>query len=78
MRWRLAALAAIAPGLIPWMLRRGIYLANFPTFARKVRVLFEWIWTCLFPVDIAHLNLSRTSLHRPANRQRIKASAKPQ
>ena len=65
-------------GLIPWMLRRGIYLANFPTLARKVRVLFEWIWTCLFPVDIAHLNLSRTSLHRPANRQRIKASAKPQ
>ena len=65
-------------GLIPWMLRRGVYLVNFPTFARKVRVLFEWMWTCLFPVDIAHLNLSRTSLQRPAKRQRIKASAKPQ
>ena len=63
-------------GLIPWILRRGVYLANFPTFARKVRVLFEWIWTCLFPPDIAHLNLSRTTLFGPASREDISASAK--
>ena len=53
-------------GLVPWILRRGVYLANFPTFARKVRVLFEWIWTCLFPPDIAYLSLTRTILLRPA------------
>ncbi len=47
-------------GLIAWMIRRGVYLANFPTLARKVRVLVEWIWTCLFPPDIAHLSFSRT------------------
>ena len=47
-------------GLTAWMLRRGVYLANFPTLARKVRVLVEWIWTCLFPPDIAHLSFSRT------------------
>ncbi len=54
-------------GLVPWILRRGVYLANFPTFARKVRVLVEWIWTCLFPPDIAHLSLTRTTLLRPAS-----------
>ncbi len=42
-------------------MRRGVYLANFPTFARKVRVLFEWIWTCLYEPDIAHLGFSRTT-----------------
>ena len=48
-------------GLMPWILRRAVYLANFPTFARKVRVLFEWIWACMYQTDIAHLNFSRTS-----------------
>ena len=52
-------------GLMPWILRRGVYLANFPTFARKVRVLVEWIWTCMFPPDIAHLSLTRTTLVQP-------------
>ncbi len=47
-------------GLMAWVLRRGVYLANFPTLARKVRVLVEWIWTCLFPPDIAHLSFVRT------------------
>ena len=47
-------------GLMAWMLRRGVYLANFPTLARKVRVLVEWTWTCLFPPDIAHLSFVRT------------------
>ena len=61
-------------GLVPWILRRGIYLANFPTFARKVRVLFEWMWTCLFPPDIAHLSLSRTTLLRPASTSKSRQS----
>ena len=65
-------------GLIPWILRRGVYLANFPTFARKVRVLFEWIWTCLFPPDIAHLGLSRTPLARPDAGGESQAPAKPE
>ena len=47
-------------GLMAWVLRRGVYLANFPTLARKVRVLVEWTWTCLFPPDIAHLSFART------------------
>jgi len=47
-------------GLIAWVLRRGVYLANFPTLARKIRVLVEWTWTCLFPPDIAQLSFIRT------------------
>ncbi len=58
-------------GMMAWVLRRGVYLANFPTLARKVRVLVEWIWTCLFPPDIAHLSFARTRPSRapgpPAN-----------
>ena len=63
-------------GMLPWILRRGVYLANFPTLSRKVRILFEWIWTCMFPPDIAHLSLSRTSLIRPAGPQHSEVSAR--
>ena len=63
-------------GLMPWVLRRGVYLVNFPTLARKIRVLVEWIWTCLFPADVAHLSLSRTTLVRPAGRRRAKVTKK--
>ena len=54
-------------GMMAWILRRGVYLANFPTFARKVRVLVEWIWSCLFQPDIAHLSFSRTTPFRSTN-----------
>ncbi|MFQ6017834.1 MAG: NAD(P)/FAD-dependent oxidoreductase [Kiloniellaceae bacterium] len=47
-------------GFLAWTLRRGVYLANFPTLARKVRLLVEWTWACLFPPDIAHLSFART------------------
>ena len=62
-------------GMVAWIMRRGVYLANFPTFARKVRVLFEWIWSCLFEPDIAHLSFSRTTRLRAASRRHVEASA---
>ncbi len=62
-------------GMIPWILRRGVYLANFPTLGRKVRVLFEWIWACFFPPDIAYLSLSRTTLSEAASRRHIEGSS---
>ena len=65
-------------GLIAWLLRRGVYLANFPTLSRKVRVLFEWIWTCFFPPDIAHLGLSRTPLVRSDAGDQPQAPPKPE
>ena len=63
-------------GVTTWILRRGVYLANFPTLHRKIRVLFEWIWVCLFPADIAHLSLSRTTDLRSAGRQSDEAPTK--
>jgi len=66
-------------GLMPWILRRGVYLANFPTFARKVRVLFEWIWTCLFPPDrTSPISAfpARSWPNLPAHRSLDKAAAK--
>ena len=60
-------------GMTAWTLRRGVYLANFPTFARKVRVLFEWIWACMYQTDIAHLNFSRTSPTRQPRHSGVSA-----
>ena len=45
---------------------------------RRMLVVFEWIWTCLFPPDIAHLSLSRTSLIRPAGPEHSEVSARDQ
>ena len=63
-------------GVMAWILRRAVYLANFPTLGRKVRVLVEWIWTCLFEPDIAHLSFSRTTRVRLAEAvQRTRSEA---
>lgn len=47
-------------GFVAWVLWRGFYLAKFPTWWRKVRVGFEWLWSCLFPADVAYLGFART------------------
>jgi NADH dehydrogenase len=58
------AVAEVGPlrlsGRSAWLLWRMVYLAQVPTGWRKLRVGFEWMWSCLFPVDIAHLRF-RTS-----------------
>jgi len=48
-------------GFFAWMLWRGVYLAKFPTFWRKTRIVLEWTWTCFFPVDIAHLGFTTSN-----------------
>ncbi len=49
-QWAVAEVFGVRlSGLIAWTLRRGVYLVNFSTFARKVRVLVEGTWTCLLP-----------------------------
>ncbi len=47
-------------GFVAWLLWRGYYLLKIPTFARKVRLYFEWNWGMLFPPDIVYLRFSRT------------------
>ena len=58
------AVANVGPlrlaGRPAWLLWRLVYLAQVPTGWRKLRVGFEWMWSCLFPVDITHLRF-RTS-----------------
>jgi len=56
-------------GLVAWLLWRAVYLAKFPTFGRKVRIWAEWTWSCLFSIDIAQLQFSRTD-EAPAARAR--------
>ncbi len=65
-------------GVMPWILRRGVYLANFPTLSRKDRVLFRVDLDLPVPPDIAHLSLSRTSLIRLAGPQHSEVSARHQ
>ena len=49
-QWAVAEVFGVRlSGLIAWTLRRGVYLVDFSTFARKVRVLVEGTWTCLLP-----------------------------
>jgi len=45
-------------GFFAWVAWRMVYLAKFPTFWRKTRIMLEWAWTCFFPVDIAHLGFT--------------------
>jgi NADH:ubiquinone reductase (H+-translocating) len=61
-------------GFIAWLLWRGIYLLKVPTFARKVRVFFEWNWGMLFSADIAHLGFSRTKRNSRGNGKPVAVS----
>lgn len=52
--WRLTGLAA-------WLAWRAYYLAQIPSFGRKVRIWVEWTWSMFFPADITHLRFTRTT-----------------
>lgn len=47
-------------GFIAWLLWRGYYLLNVPTFSRKARLYLEWNWAMFFPPDTVHLRFTRT------------------
>jgi NADH dehydrogenase len=47
-------------GLPAWMLWRGYYLSQMPTFGRKVRIFVEWSWGMFFPPDITHFRFTRS------------------
>jgi NADH:quinone reductase (non-electrogenic) len=48
-------------GFIAWVMWRLIYLAKLPTFARKIKVGFDWAWQVVFSRDLTHLRQDRTS-----------------
>ena len=47
-------------GLPAWLLWRAYYLAQMPTFGRKLRLFVEWTWGMFFPADITHLRFARS------------------
>lgn len=47
-------------GLPAWLLWRAYYLAQMPTFGRKLRIFVEWTWGMFFPNDITHLRFARS------------------
>lgn len=47
-------------GLPAWLLWRAYYLAQMPTFGRKLRIFVEWTWGMFFPNDITHLRFTRS------------------
>lgn len=47
-------------GLIAWFLWRAYYLAQMPTFGRKLRIYVEWTWGMMFSSDITHLRFTRS------------------
>ena len=48
-------------GLVAWLLWRGFYLLQMPTFGRKLRIWAEWTWGMAFAADITHLRFTRSS-----------------
>ena len=47
-------------GLPAWLVWRAYYLAQMPTFGRKLRIFVEWGWGMLFPNDITDLRFTRS------------------
>jgi NADH dehydrogenase len=48
-------------GLPAWLAWRAWYLAQMPTFGRRLRILVEWTWSMAFPLDITHLRFRRSA-----------------
>lgn len=47
-------------GLPAWLLWRAYYLAQMPTFGRKLRIFVEWTWGMFFGADVTHLRFTRS------------------
>jgi len=41
-------------GVFAWLLWRGVYLIKMPTWSRRVKVGFDWLWQLVFSRDLAH------------------------
>jgi NADH:ubiquinone reductase (H+-translocating) len=47
-------------GVFAWFLWRGIYLMKLPSWARRVKVGFDWAWQIVFSRDLTHLRANET------------------
>jgi NADH dehydrogenase len=64
-------------GWLAWLVWRGYYLSQMPSFGRKLRIFWEWTWGMFFPPDITHLRFTRSHEQR-ADEQRRQAEEAPQ
>ncbi len=64
-------------GWLAWLVWRGYYLSQMPSFGRKLRIFWEWTWGMFFPPDITHLRFTRSHELR-ADEQRRQAEETPQ
>jgi NADH dehydrogenase len=57
-------------GWLAWLVWRGYYLSQMPSFGRKLRIFWEWTWGMFFPPDITHLRFTRSEeLHADEQRR---------
>ena len=47
-------------GFAAWLMWRAYYLAQMPTFGRKLRIFVEWSWGMFFRPDITHFRFTRS------------------
>jgi NADH dehydrogenase len=64
-------------GLAAWLTWRAYYLAQMPTFGRKLRILVEWTWGMFFSADITHLRFTESREQQAASPVHVKTSATP-
>lgn len=48
-------------GFAAWLVWRGYYLSQMPSFGRRLRIFLEWGWGMFFPPDITHLRFTRSN-----------------
>lgn len=47
-------------GFPAWFFWRSVYLFKLPSWSRRIRVGFDWLWVLLFPRDLSHLRTKGT------------------
>jgi len=63
-------------GWLAWLVWRGYYLSQMPSFGRKLRIFWEWTWGMFCPPDITHLRFTRSEELR-LDEQRRQAGEAP-
>jgi NADH dehydrogenase len=61
-----------------WLVWRGYYLSQMPSFGRKLRIFWEWALGMFFPPDITHLRFTRSEdLRQDEQRRQASEPAPP-
>jgi NADH dehydrogenase len=47
-------------GLLAWLIWRNVYLFKLPSWSRRVKVGFDWLWQLVFARDLVHVRPDQT------------------